>query len=327
MLAIVAALAPVSTAHAISVTWTTTGSDSTDPGSAGLAGDVGNIKTFNSTSPTGYVLQAAAFSMPYPSSPATVYTTPLQSAYLGAYGGGLGVGNAIQSASSETSSPGHAVDNVGAYDMVIFKFPTNTYDPTSVRINPYCSGSGCTGDTDVTFFVGGQLSDFGTVANPFSGFAGKTLNQITALGTWYQHDDTGNGSTRTVLLNPNNNTELGQYLIVLARITDTSDRDDYFKIDQVKGDPVVPEPSTFLLVGMGLVALVSWKCLVPHRGCGSGHAHHRLPIQKVQPKNAVPGQIDRLSAVAQASASGSESTVLTLNQYAPMSFALTSDAR
>jgi hypothetical protein len=236
--------------HAGTVTWTTTGSDSTNPGGGTLAADVGNVKTFTAS---GSTLKAAAFSI-------GTTTDPLMKSYLAAYSGGLGVGNTIQT-SGETGSPGHAVDNVGAYDMVVFAFDSDSWDAQSVHVNPY----GTNPDTDVTFLVGGILSDFGDAANPFTGFEGKTLAQVTALGTWFQHDSLGNGSSRTVSLDPNDGSELGRYLIVAGRIT-SWDRDDYFKIDSVTGlyTPVlpsaaVPEPSTVLLLASGLAGLAGWR--------------------------------------------------------------------
>ena len=240
-------LASTSVAHAVTITWNTTGSDSTNPGGGTLAPDVGNIKSFTSTS-GGHTLKAAGFSM-------ATLTSTLEKAYLAAYGGGLGIGNAIQSTSSETGSPGHAVDNVGAYDMVIFAFGSDKWDPISARLTPY----GSEPDSDLTYLVGGKLADFGTASDPFSSFAGKTLAQITSLGTWYQHDDAGNGSTRTALLNPNNGTEYGRYLIVAGQFSG-SDRDDYFKIDRIVGEPLAtPEPSTILLLGSGLAGLAAWR--------------------------------------------------------------------
>src|SRR5262249_50072144 len=90
VLAIVATLAPLSTAHALSVSWTTTGSDSTDPRASGLAGDVGNIKTFNSTS-----FDTVAFSIPYSAGSQPAIDLGLPKAYLASFTGGLGVANAL----------------------------------------------------------------------------------------------------------------------------------------------------------------------------------------------------------------------------------------
>jgi hypothetical protein len=120
------------------------------------------------------------------------------------------------------------------------------------------------------------LSDFNG-ANEFSGFAGKTLAGVLALGTWSPLHDSNSGitsGTRDIVLCPNGipgvdgcaaGTELGRYLIVVANQSDFSSCNsgsncDYFKIKTVvaEASPTVPETGTISLLGVALMSLVGW---------------------------------------------------------------------
>lgn len=171
-------------------------------------------------------------------------TAPLEKAFLGSYSSGLGV----TSENEDGSSPGHTDDNMTDFDMVIFFMSHDNWDPISVVLVPFGSNP----DTDMTWIVGGRLADFGTEANPFSGFEGKTLAQVKALENWYQHDSSGNGSQRTALLTPDNLTETGRYLIIAAKLNNT-DRDDRFKIKEMTS---TPEPGTWVLLTVGCTGLI-----------------------------------------------------------------------
>ena len=178
-----------------------------------------------------------------------------QQAALGIYGSaGLGVCNqselSLPSGCNATGNPTpHQIDNAGGYDFVKFQFTGAGSIPYSVT-NVTVSIGTLAGDWDVSFWLG----DTNTANFP----DGLTFAQVsTALGA---QTDILSGSIPSPF-----NVGLG-----VSRVGNTllfgpqngGDLNDGFKIKSVSFETTVngvPEPSTYALIGAGLLGLGYWR--------------------------------------------------------------------
>ncbi len=155
--------------------------------------------------------------------------TTFQNATVGQYSGfGLGICNL-----SETycSSPQHMVDDNGQLDFILFTF-TQGVSSISVTLNPVGSH-----DTNASYLTGTNLSPLN-----------HTLAQ---MGTFTASPESQMGVERTITIN---NLNGANSLLLGASITGSN---NYFKIEAISLNTMngVPEPSTYLLVGVALLGI------------------------------------------------------------------------
>jgi hypothetical protein len=140
-----------------------------DGGSSPLSGDMGNVRTF--TGNDGETeLQVRAFSR-------ISAAVQLADAYLGYYGGGLGITNSGEGTGGSNS---HTMDNRGRLEFMLFAFESAII-PTSITLTPYSDPKNNNlKDSDFSAWVG-------TVANYSTAtLAGLTLAQLNTNFTRLQ---------------------------------------------------------------------------------------------------------------------------------------------
>ena len=176
-------------------------------GNTATSGTAGNIITFTS----GVIsAKASAFSR----DSAGRWST----AYLGRYGGGLGVTD-----SSEGSGTGnlHTVDNIGRNNYVLFEFSQGVTVDTAFL--GYVSG-----DSDIKVWIG-------NASNAFNNH--YTLSDAFLSGLGFSEVNLGDGRTRTADINAGN--LMGNILVISANMLETTPNDQ-FKIAELSLCAMVP---------------------------------------------------------------------------------------
>lgn len=200
------------------------------------SGTYGNVRTFlGSDSQTE--TRVSAFAQ------ISTATTQLETAYLGAYGGGLGITNRGEGTGGSNS---HTMDNRGRLEFMLFAFE-NAIIPTSITLTPYSDPNNNNyKDTDFSVWIG-TVADHTTAT-----LAGMLIGSLDTTFTRLPNSLSTTTSTRTVTnFNPNNYS--GNVLIIASLIVNNDPKYDYVKVKEVKGVVVhVPTPAGAGLFLVGL---------------------------------------------------------------------------
>jgi MYXO-CTERM domain-containing protein len=199
-------------------------------GSSGLDGGDGNIRTFASS---GLSVNVSAFSR----DSSGVWAT----AWLGSYGGGLGV---TDSSEGNGGSNKHTVDNLSRDNYVLFEF-SETVVVDWARLGYVVD------DSDLQYWVGNKT-------NPFSNHGTLSDAYLTSLG-FTEPNTTTSADPRTADLNAS--LMSGNVLVIAAWPGDgNTSPDDEFKIEKLKVHTTVPDPASGLtLLALGLAGLAGLR--------------------------------------------------------------------
>ncbi|MES2719002.1 MAG: SdrD B-like domain-containing protein [Pseudomonadota bacterium] len=176
-------------------------------GNSALDGTDGNSRQWTDTL-TGVSVTARAFSQDKDQSTNAASNT-WQKAYLGAYGGGLGVTDSSEGSGDNNT---HMVDNVGRNNYVVLQFSQD------VKLDKAFLGY-VVNDSDVQVWIGNSDTAITTMSNAVLGSMGfSEVNATTATGARWADLNAG-GAT-------------GNVIIIAADTTDTTP-DDRFKLEHL----------------------------------------------------------------------------------------------
>ena len=191
-----------------------------------------------------------------------------EKAYIGNYGGDLGVTSQTVAGNAElngnhapdTGNNQHAIDNVGSYEALLFSFQSAvTLSNVSLGFPP--ASSGLDSDATILYWTG--------TTDPTPALSARTLTDLTTNG-WAVATNIGNmavGGNATNL----SSSIASKYWLVGAYANlggpnqggALSAGNDYIKVNGITTTPrVVPEPDTLALFGLAAVALLARRRMV-----------------------------------------------------------------
>ncbi len=165
-------------------------------------------------------------------------------AYVGTYGGGIGVSNCYGDDCNEMTGPNHAIDSEGKHDFLLLEFDT--------VVSAQAFQIGWAGeDSDVQLWVGSQATGAGLdlTGACVSGCA----NTLASLGfsSGVNHENTALHTN--IAINPANNS---RYLLVSGQL---GEGNDYFKFKSITTCLPLPSPGTLGLFGFAMLGMLGLK--------------------------------------------------------------------
>ena len=213
-------------------------------GNSSLSGSYGNARTFSATTGgTTINVRATAWS---------VTSNLVRSAYLGAYGNGLGVTNRSEGSGGNNT---HTTDNSSGADFILFQFD-KPVEFLSARFTTYALCSGCTQDSDTTI-------DYGTVGTAWNAnlaLDNTNTSVVNGLLNGDRYESLGGSASAGIVrsLQPGSaGQKVGNLWMVAASYINQDGKKDAFKFDDLTVsyiDPL-PEPGSWalMLAGFGMV--------------------------------------------------------------------------
>lgn len=213
-------------------------------GNSGLSGSYGNARTFSATTGSTTInVRATAWS---------VSSNTVRSAFLGAFGNGLGVTNRSESDGSGNS---HTMDNSGQNDFILLQFD-KAVEFLSGRFTTYQLSGLSYQDSDATI-------DYGTTATPWNtslALDNTNISVVNGLLNGVRYEALGGSAANGVVrdLQPGAPGEkVGNIWMVASSFINQDGKKDSFKFDDLSVsyiDPL-PEPGSWalMLAGFGMV--------------------------------------------------------------------------